>query len=250
MDGVRGFFRGALSVPRGLLIISRAPDLRRLALLPILITAVLWLVTVTATAANAQRLLGLVWARPDGGAALVFWYALLPVLFVLAVVGLALLAVTCAGLVAGPFYDRMAASVLRKRGLRVHDSSFVDGALWELARAMVFVIPAVTCAAIGLIPGVGVPFVGLAAGLSWLGLGSTALSPTLLAAGLPFGARLRALVAAAPILAGAGAVIALSLLVPLLGLLSLPCAVVGAAELWADAARGASEGRQTLTVQD
>jgi uncharacterized protein involved in cysteine biosynthesis len=134
--------------------------------------------------------------------------------------------------VSGPFYEKIAILVLSRRSIQGQGNGIIDGTKSALARLAVFALPALFFAALSLIPYVGLVFIPVATTFGWLGLAAETSEPTLVAANHPLGARLRLVFSSFLPMMGAGMMVGLSLLVPLLPLLTLPAAIVGFAELY------------------
>lgn len=230
--GPAAFFTGAGAVFVGLRLIARDRNLRKLTAVPVVLTALLYLGLVGAAFFWADDALGLLWAQPDVTWLVPLWYlawfAGIATFFLLAI----LLFSTVAEIVGGPFYERMAARILEERGLTVEPPTLLDGTVLDVVRSLMFVVPAACLALIGLIPGIGLPFAVLGATLAWLGLGSGAVNPSLLVTGHRFGARVSYVWRHFFVVLGLGGVVALSVPIPFLPLISIPCSIAGAADLY------------------
>lgn len=231
--GPRGLVAGALAVLFGLRRLTADPAMRRLALIPIALTTLLYAGLVAAIAVFADDVLAWVWAQPESGILHWVWYVLVPFVFLVLLVPFVLMFMTIAEAVGGPFYDQMAIRVLESHGLRAEDPGLIRGTIPDLARSTGFALTGLAFAALALVPVVGIAFGAIATLVAWLGLASAAINPALQVSGLGLGARVRYTFSSFATMAGMGAVIGVSLMVPLLGLLSLPSAVIGAAELYA-----------------
>ncbi|MCK6546118.1 EI24 domain-containing protein [Myxococcota bacterium] len=232
-SGPQGLVAGALAVLFGVRRLAAEPAMRRLALVPVALTAVLYAVLVTVIAFFADDVLAWAWAQPESGVLRWVWYVLVPFVFLALLVPLVLMFMTIAEAVGGPFYDRMAIRVLEGHGMRATDPGLIRGTVPDLLRSSGFALVGLTFAALSLVPVVGVAFGAIATLVAWLGFASAAINPALQVSGLGLGARVRYTFSAFATMAGMGAVIGVSLMVPLLGLVSLPAAVIGAAELYA-----------------
>lgn len=232
--GVGGFFAGALSVFRGLRRLAEDRALRRLAVVPVLVTAVLYLLAACAALLYVKDLLAMIWARPSSGAGLLIWNLLLPVVLLCLFAVMALLFTTVADLIGGPFYDRMAIRVLREHQISADDPGFLRGTAVSVAGGLAYLAAAATCGLLSLLPGVGPVFFVAGAVVAALGFATSALGPTLGSTGVPFRTRLTYFRSSFSSMVGIGAVIGAALLVlPLLGLVFIPAGVIGAAELYA-----------------
>ena len=227
-----GFFAGVTAVFSGLRLILGDSSLRKLTIIPIVLTGVLYGLFVVSLVTFSDDLLGWLWAPPDSSWLIwlwrLAWVAGMLTLFLIA----ALLFSTVGEAVGGPFYEQMAIRILSRHGVSVAPAGFVDGTILDVLRSLIFVIPAAFFAILGLIPGLGLPFALLAAGLAWLGFGSGAVNPALLVTGHRFGARLSYVRQHYSTVLGLGAVVAVSLAIPLLPLLSIPCSIAGATDLY------------------
>ena len=227
-----GFLTGARAVFSGFGIIARDPGLRKLVVIPIALTGLLYLALLGATLVFTDDALGLLWARPDTWWLLPVWYLAWLVgiltLFLIA----ALLFNTVAEAVGGPFYERMAMTILGRYEVPTEQPTILDGTILDIVRSLLFVVPAAILAVIGLMPAIGLPFTIAGATLAWLGFGATAVNPALLVTGHRFGARLSYVRKHFFTVLGFGGVVAFSLTVPFLPLLAIPCSIAGAADLY------------------
>ena len=229
--GWKGFLGGIFAVLKGAGRLLSDPELRKLALLPVLVTGILYLLFVGLAAFFHSDLLALLWSRPDDWL-LYLWYAASVLVFLGMIVLLALVFLPIASVIAGPFYEKIALAVLRRRAIEGRQGGLREGMVSALARVLVFAVPAMFFAVLALIPYVGLPFVPIATTFGWLGLAAETSEPTLVAANLPLKGRLRVAFSCFFPMMGAGMMVGLSLLVPLLPLLSIPAAIVGFAELY------------------
>ncbi len=208
-------------------------ELRRLAAVPLAIATVLYLAFASTIIYFSADILQLVWKRPDHGWLVAVWWILIPVVIVSLIIAMGLLFSTIVEVIGGPFFDRMAIRILEDHGIRAIDPGFVRGSLPDLLRSLIFLSTATTLWLLGLLPAVGLPFAALGMLVSNLGLASSAINPALTVTGVGVRARLRFAFDSFMAMAGMGTVIGFSLMVPLAGLVSIPCAVVGASELYA-----------------
>lgn len=223
--------RGALAVVRGAGRLISDKELRRWAVWPVLITGLLYTLLVTLAVLFHGDLLELVWLKPEGWW-VYLWHVVSVLVFLGMVVVMALVFLPIAGVIAGPFYEKIALSILARRSIPGRDSGFTEGILSALARLAIFALPAAVFGLLSLIPYIGLPFMLLTTTFGWLGLAAETSEPTLAAASHPLSARLRIVFSGFFPMMGAGMVVGLSLLVPFLPLLSLPAAIVGFAELY------------------
>jgi len=236
------FLEGVRAVPDGLRVLGRDGDQRRRALIPVLLTVLLYALALVLVGWASDPLLGLLWEEPTPGwsfvrvAWLVLRWGLAAALFaVLCFLFMAILEV-----VAGPFLDAMASHELRRAGLHPSDTGFVDGGVLEALRALAMAMPLLVLSIAALIPTLTLPASLLATGWAWFGLGTGAMNPSLVQSGLRMGRRLGFGIRCFPFVMGLGAVTGLCLFVPFVGWLGLPAAVVGAARVWTRHARAGS----------
>lgn len=223
--------RGAFAVVRGAGRLLSDRELRRLAAWPVLVTGLLYVAFISLAVAFHGDLLELIWLRPDNW--LVYlWHLASLLVFLGMVVVLALVFLPIASVIAGPFYEKIALSILTRRSIPAREGGFTEGLVSALARLAIFAVPATVFALLSLIPYVGLPFIPLATTFGWLGLAAETSEPTLLAAQHPLKTRLSLVFSCFFPMLGAGMVVGLSLLVPLLPLLSLPAAIIGFAEIY------------------
>jgi CysZ protein len=231
--GITGFFVGAYSVFWGLLRILRDGGLRKLAILPLILTSFLYAGMVGLLVVFGDDLFDWLWQRPEGWLVIVWWIAL--VASIVATIGLmVLLFAAIAEAIGGPFYDKMAIRVLTAHSIESREPGLIEGTVPDVLRSLLFLIPAAICWMIGLIPLVGLPFVALGASIASIGFASAAINPALMVTGHDLGDRMRYVFRFFLGMLGMGAVVSLSMLVPFLGLLSIPASIVGASELYAN----------------
>ncbi len=228
------FVEGLKAVLDGLRVLGRDGAQRRRAVVPVLLTVLLYAVALGLVGWASDPLLGLLWEEPSPGwrfarvAWLMLRWGLAAALFVV----LCFLFVAVLEVVAGPFLDAMASHELRRAGLSPSDTGFVDGGVLEALRALLMAMPLLVFSIAALIPALTVPATLLATGWAWFGLGTGAINPSLVQSGLRMGRRLAFGVRCFPFVMGLGAMTGLCLFVPVLGWLGLPAAVVGAARVW------------------
>lgn len=234
---------GAGAVVWGLFRILQDRRLRRLAMIPLLLTGVLYVILTAALLLYAPDIAEYLWetqawARDTWWETGVYWLVVLAALGAIFVV-LLLLFTTVVEIVGGPFLDKMAIRILDGHHIESREPGFIAGTIPDIIRSLLFVIPAAICAPLGFIPVIGIVFWAAGSVIAWLGLASAAFNPALLVTGYKLGGRLRFVFSHFFVSAGLGAVVGLSFFVPLLGLLSIPSALVGASELYAQSCRGA-----------
>ncbi len=235
--GVFGVFRGAGAVLWGAGRLLKDGKLRSLAVVPVLLTAVLYILVmglgfffgpkVVDSLWNSQQ-----WSHEGWLGAIGYWLVVVIALAAMMVL-LILLFSTIAEAVGGPFYDKLAVRILDAHGIANQEPGFIEGMVPDLIRSLVFLGGVIVLAVFGWIPVVGVPFFVASAGLAWLGLAASAVNPALLVTGVKMGGRIRFVFRYFFTSLGMGAVIGLSLMVPFLGLVVIPSAIVGASELFA-----------------
>ncbi|MEK7865602.1 MAG: EI24 domain-containing protein [Planctomycetota bacterium] len=237
--GIGGFVSGVASVPRGInRLLSDAP-LRKLAMIPLLITTVLYIAAIVALFVWGADLLDWAWPKPSDGWLKWLWYVVLPLGIILIVIVIALLFSTVAEAVGGPFYDKMAMRVLEGEGISTRDPGLFRGTIPDMFRSLLFVAAAVGFGVLSFIPVIGLPFAILGTSIAWVGLAAAAVNPALLVTGYGIGGRLRYFLRSYSALAGMGVAIGVVLLVPLAGLIAIPGSVVGASALYARSRRAA-----------
>lgn len=233
--GPVGFFVGAYAVVWGLSRMVSDKKLRSLATVPLILTAVLYLLAVVTLILLGDNLMALVWAQPEATWLLVFWWTATVLLITGSLLVLVLLFSTIAEAVGGVFYDKMAIRVLRGHDLATREPGLIEGTVPDIFRSLIFVFATIFLGALGLIPVLGVPFVALGTAAAWLGFASGAVNPALMVTEYKLGARLGWLRNHFFTALGLGAVVAAAMLMPFLGLLAIPAGIVGAAELHAHA---------------
>jgi uncharacterized protein involved in cysteine biosynthesis len=233
-SGFSGFITGIRSVFSGAGRLLRERELRVNALVPLLITLVAYLIAIGVFAIYVDDLMARLWLPPEDWK-IYLWYALVPVVVVFFIVLLAMIFVTVATMISGPFYEKMVSHLLRGHEITPQSIGFLKGLYYEIVRALFFLVPAVGLAVLGIIPFVGAPFAVFGITIGWLGLASTSINPALMMTGHGTSSQIRFVFRSFWVLFGAGAVIGLSLTVPLLGLLVIPCSFVGLTDLYADA---------------
>jgi uncharacterized protein involved in cysteine biosynthesis len=220
----------------GLSRILRDRELRRLAVIPLLLTSILYAAMLALTVGFADDLLGRFWQRPEGWLVLLWWIVLL--VSIVATLGMfVLLFSVIVEAIGGPFFDKMAMRVLSDHSIPARDPGFFEGAIPNLFRSLLFLVPAAVCWLIGLIPGIGLPFVAVGALIAWIGFASAAINPALMVTGHTLGQRMRFVFRFFMAMAGLGAVVSFAMLVPFIGLAAIPASIVGATELFANTDR-------------
>ncbi|MBK8014544.1 MAG: EI24 domain-containing protein [Deltaproteobacteria bacterium] len=230
--GPMGFILGARTVFVGLSRLRADPVLRRLALVPLLITVALYAVTVAALPFVISGLIDWIWVRPTEGLLVYLWYFAAVLVGLVGFAALALLFTTIVELVGGTFYDRMAVRVLENYGLSTREPGWFVGTIPDLFRGLFFL------GVLGVLTVLGwvfPPLFVLGVVVNWLAFSASCVNAALLVTEHGLRDRLKYLLRSFGTMLGVGAVVQLSLLVPLLGLISIPAAVVGAADLFARA---------------
>src|SRR5438105_3564438 len=138
--GLGGFFSGILSVFSGLKRITGDQDMRKLAVLPLILTAILYTVMAFSIFYFSADVLAWIWARPDEGILRVLWYVVLPLIVLSLLVALGLLFTTAVEALGGPFFDRMATRVLKQHGVATREVGFFEGTIPDIARSLMFII--------------------------------------------------------------------------------------------------------------
>ena len=219
--------RGAAAVLSGLRALARERVWWPRLVVPVAIALVVYVLTIGLAAWNASALVARLWPEPEGGALRVVW-SVTVVLAVVAVVFVALMSfVLVTTTLSGPVYERMAEDVLRAAGRTVAPTPILAQVLHDVATSAIVGGVGIVLFVGGLLPGVGLVLGALAVAWTWLGAAYAAASPAMTLVGLGVGARLRTCLRAAPFFVGAGGVIAVLALVPLLSLVVMPAAVLG-----------------------
>src|SRR5687768_7048723 len=111
-SGVLGFFVGVRAVFSGALALTRESELRKLALVPLLITLTTYLAAIVGCVFYADNVLSQIWQQPEQGWLVYVWWGV-AILLVIAFSGLlSLLFVSIASVISGPFYEKMAFLIL------------------------------------------------------------------------------------------------------------------------------------------
>ncbi len=227
-----GFFAGARAVFAGARLVAGDPKLRKLTAVPIVLTGALYALLVGLVLFFSDDVLRWLVPEPDNSWLLALWY----VAWVLGMLSIfliaALLFTTVNEVVGGPFYERMAEDILTRHNVPTEKPTFVDGTILDIVRSLLFVVPAAIFAVMGFIPGIGFPLSLVGVAIAWIGFGSSAMNPALLVTGHRFGARLSYVWKNFATILGLGSVVALSLAIPLLPLISIPCSIAGASDLY------------------
>ncbi|MCB9654326.1 MAG: EI24 domain-containing protein [Deltaproteobacteria bacterium] len=228
--GPIGFLLGVRTVFVGLGRLRADPALRRLALVPLILTLLLYAATLGVLPFVVTGLVDWVWARPSEGILVYLWYFAAVLIGLAGFAALALLFTTIVELVGGSFYDRMAVRVLEGYGLPTREPGWWVGTVPDLFRGLFFL------GVLGILTAVGwifppLFFLGLV--VNWLAFSASCVNAPLLVTQHGARDRFAYLFRSFGTMLGVGAVVQLSLLVPLLGLISIPAAVVGAADLFA-----------------
>ncbi|MEO1337621.1 MAG: EI24 domain-containing protein, partial [Myxococcota bacterium] len=109
-----GFIPGARSVFTGLRLIAADAELRKLTVVPVALTAVLYIAVIALVGVFADDALGWLWPRPGSSWLIPLWYLAWVAGFVAFLLIAALLFSTVAEAVGGPFYERMATRILAR----------------------------------------------------------------------------------------------------------------------------------------
>lgn len=244
--GLLGFLVGVYAVLWGLDRMVSDPKLRRLAALPLGITALLYLMVLVGLFVWGDDLMHLVWPRPvESDRTIYLWWGATLLFVVVFLAASVLLFAPIAEAVGGAFYDHMAIRILASHGISTREVGFVEGLFPDIFRPFFFVVPALIFGVLGLVPVLGWMFVAAGTGMAWLGFASGAINPSLMVTQHPLRERLGWLRSHLMTSLGMGAVVATSMLImPLLGLVAIPASITGAAELYGRAhARKADDGR-------
>jgi uncharacterized protein involved in cysteine biosynthesis len=127
----------------------------------------------------------------------------------------------------------MAVRVLAQYSIVGREPGLIRGTLPDMVRSLLLASLSGVCAALALIPAVGIAFVIIGALVSWIGFASAAINSALMVTGVGLRDRLRFIMRSFSAMAGIGAVVFAALFVPFAGLLALPAAVIGATDLYA-----------------
>ncbi len=224
------FTAGIGAVLRGAARLAREPQLRRLAVAPVLLTLAITVLGLVGAALTVDDAVAALWAPPAGRVAHAAWALVVVLVFVVLALLVVLLFVGLATAVAGPFHERLALAVLSSLGVVRRDVGLVHGLAVDLAWALTFTAPAGTLGMIALVPGVGLPFALGSVTIAAVGLASAATGPAVAALGGGYRRRWVVLWRHFRFVAGAALVVAVAVFVPFLGLLVVPAAVVGLTE--------------------
>jgi uncharacterized protein involved in cysteine biosynthesis len=236
-SGAAGLVGGAWAVAWGLRQLGIDRELRRLALIPLALTLVVYLALGGLVLAFGDDLVATLWPRPAEGGTLLVWYA---------TVGLAMLVLGAVSLLffgavvdtlGAPFFDAMAIRVLARRGVSTREPGLLETMLPDLVRSSLFALAGLVLGALALLPGMGLVALSLGAAVSALGRASSAFNPALLVTDHDLKARLAFLRAYPAAALGLGGATMLLLLVPLVGIVAVPSSIVGASALVAAAPR-------------
>ncbi len=230
MTEALGFFAGIRAVARGARRLLGDGSLRRLAIAPVLVTLLVYVVGLGTAALTVDDLVAAVWSPPEGSWARAGWTVVVALVFVVLAAVMVLLFVALATAIAGPFHERIALRILDELGVERRDVTFLHGLAIDLSWALTFAVPAGALGLVALIPGVGLPFAVASVTIAAIGLAGASAGPAVSATGGGYGARMRLLWARFRYLAGAALVLAATVLVPVLGLLVVPAAVIGLTE--------------------
>lgn len=233
--GLKGVFTGVRAVFAGLGRIVSEPRLRRLALLPILLTLLLYGAVIAGAVLWVDDLVRYFVPQPASGELRLGWYVLLALAYVATGLGLLVLFLSAVNLIAGPFYDTIAESILDEQGAPKDPLPLPRAILVELMWSLTIAPLALVLSVLAFLPLVGIGFAILNAALIGLALATSAIAPALSATGHAYRQRWRMWRAAPALMIGIALPMSLSALVPVLGLIILPSGVVGATEALARA---------------
>lgn len=231
--GLAGFVAGAAAVLKGARRVLTDPEMRAASLVPWLLTGLIYVLALAGLSFGSGPLLEGLWAQPEAiGWLILWWLVRMVVVLVLFAVLLVLFSVV-AEAVAGPFLERMMIKELARWGVEVTPSSFWQGTVLELFRALGLAILALVLLAASWVPTVGPAFTVLGTVCAWYAFGSGAWSAVLVLEGRSFRDRMGWIWEHRMVVLGLGAVSSLAMMVPLLGWLVLPASHVGATEMFA-----------------
>jgi uncharacterized protein involved in cysteine biosynthesis len=233
-SGIVGLFTGIKCVFSGAKRLLKERELRVNAMIPLTITLVLYLIAFGFFAFYVDDLLAQLWQPPEDWK-IYLWYALVPVVVVFFIVLLSMVFVAVATMISGPFYEKIVSQLLQERNIETKEAGFIKGLYYEIIRTLFFLVPAIGLAVLGFIPVIGAPFAVLGITVGWLGLASTSINPALIMTGHSTGQQLTFVWRSFAVMFGAGMMIGVSLSVPLLGLLVIPCSFVGLTDLYIEA---------------
>jgi uncharacterized protein involved in cysteine biosynthesis len=230
--GLAGAWTGAGGALRGLGRVLSDPKSRLEAIIPIVLTGVLYVVAALGLAFGSGPLLGLLWDMPEAIGWLVLWWVARVTLALGLFLVLLLLFAAVVEALAGPFLEKSMIRSLRRAGIDPEPTPFWDNTLVELVRGIVFSVLAMVPVLLAAVPAIGVGFAVLAAVATSFGLGSGPWSAVLVLTGRRWRERMSWLWQQRMLVTGLGAISALGLLVPVLGWLVLPASHVAAAEIY------------------
>jgi uncharacterized protein involved in cysteine biosynthesis len=222
-----GFVDGLRVVPDGFRRLMADRRLTRLAVWPWLLTALGTILGVGAAVWGLGPLLAWVWPVPDPWWGQVLWWVVRVLSSALVVWGAGIAFGALGPVVAGPFYDRLVQVIFQDHRREVVDLG-IGAALLEVGRGLLLGLTALAFAALTWLPGIGVVAGGLAAMFAAWSAGLGACMPALMARGLRRRERGRFVVRRAWWLIGLGAWITAGMLIPFLGWVVVPAAVIGA----------------------
>ncbi len=234
--GIRGFVVGATSVLLGARRIAADRALRRLLLIPLVLTSLAYLGLVAGGVYLVPRVLAGLWEKPEGVLLGLLWIGVAVLVVVALLAALALVFTTVVETLGGPFYDKMVAHVLSAHAIHVEEPGFFDSTVPDLVRAVVLLVPTALFGFLGIF---FAPFAFVATFVASIGFASAAINPSLLVTGHDLGARMRYVFRSFGAMLGLGGMMTLSMMVPFLAVVSIPSAMVGVAELYAKSQRSA-----------
>lgn len=217
---------GLRDVARGLRLVLTVPRLRTLALVPCLLTGLVFSMGLVAaffgSAALSDWLLegngwlweGVRWLFRAVSFVGLAWGLFLTLGFIIEVVG-------------GPFLELI---VRERSDAELPSVSFMDGTVFEAGRSLGMGLLVLGIGVASFLPGVGPFAAATSALLAWWSLGFACVSPVLQAHGRTFSERGRFARTNAAYLAAMGMVVAFGLVVPVLGWVLIPAAVAGCAD--------------------
>jgi uncharacterized protein involved in cysteine biosynthesis len=228
--GPLGFLDGLRAALWGLRILATDARVRRSAAWPLGITLVVYAGFFALSAWGWPQLVGLAWPKPEATWLRVLWYFAVGLLFLASLTAVVWAFTVTSEVIAGPFFDAMVEGLLRTNGIAPHPVGFRDGVVLDLGRTLGF---GALSLLLWLMSWVLPPLTPAAVLGTWLALGSGAMNPVLCATGHSTGARIAYVMRRPFSVLGLGAVLGVSALIPLVGIVALPSVVLGGTWLYA-----------------
>lgn len=232
---------------RGARVVARDRSLLTLSLIPLTITAALYVTGLYFLFRHLGEIIELIWAYPEGEAWWTYiliglWYLLYPVVATVALAAVYFSIIVVCNVVATPFVDAISEKVeALARGRDVGPAFSLKGFFGDIGRGLLHTLKRLLLLAAIMLPIVVLSFIGLGpigvvlgALVASMFLTLEYLDPPMSRARLSFHDKRRLVLDNKLLCLGFGGAVYIILLLPLLAVFCIPSCVAGATLLWVD----------------